>query len=76
MNSIIEQIKKSMIKGTTPKSIFKRITGNNPIFNNLVEMADKGDTKGVETFARNFLKQKGLDYDTEYKKFKDKLGIN
>jgi len=72
----MEQIKKSMLKGLTPKGIVKKMMGNNPIFNNLVEMADKGDTKGVETFARNLLKQKGLDYDTEVKNFKNKLGIN
>ena len=72
----MEQIKNSMLKGLTPKGIVKKMMGNNPIFNNLVEMADKGDTKGVETFARNLLKQKGLDYDTEVKNFKNKLDIN
>lgn len=69
-------VKRFMANGMTPKGIVKNMVGNNPIFNNLVEMADKGDTKGVETFARNLLKQKGLDYDTEVKNFKNKLGIN
>jgi hypothetical protein len=72
----IEFLKNYMTKGMTPKGIVKRITGNNPIFSNLVNMADKGDNKGVETFARNFLKEKGMDYDKEMANFKNKLGIN
>lgn len=46
---------------------------NNPILNNVITMAQNGDTKGVETFARNICKQKGLDFDTEFNKFKDTL---
>lgn len=77
----IEVIKGYLTKGMTPqgmvKNIVKNMVGqNNPIFSNLIDMADKGDNKGIETFARNFMKQKGLDYDTEVKNFKNKLGIN
>ena len=43
---------------------------NNPILNNVMGMAQKGDTQGVENFARNICKQKGLDFDTEFNKFK------
>ena len=35
------------------------------------DMANKGDIKGVENFARNVMKEKGMDYDTEFNKFKD-----
>jgi hypothetical protein len=36
-------------------------------------MAQNGDAKGVETFARNICKQRGLDFDTEFNKFKNTL---
>lgn len=36
---------------------------NNPMLNNLVQMAEKGDTKGVENFARNMFKERGQDFD-------------
>lgn len=36
---------------------------NNPILNNLVQMAEKGDTQGLETFARNYFKEQGKDFD-------------
>lgn len=64
-------IKNYMLKGLTPKGIVKQLAGNNPMLGNLINMAEKGDNQGVETFARNVLKERGLDYDEEFKKFKD-----
>ena len=43
---------------------------NNPIFKNLIDMANKGDTKGVENFARNYMKSQGKDFDQEFNNFK------
>lgn len=65
-----------MTKGMTPKGIVKSMAKNNPMLNNLIQMADKGDNKGLETFARNVLKERGMDYDTEMEKMKKTLGIN
>ena len=44
-------------------------SNNNPMLKNLVEMAEKGDTKGVENFARNILKEQGRDFDSEMNNF-------
>ena len=56
-----------------PQSIVMNMIKNNtnPVLNNLIDLASKGDTKGVEDFARNIMKEKGMDYDTEFNKFKD-----
>lgn len=35
----------------------------NPMLNNLIQMAEKGDKQGVENFARNMFKEKGEDFD-------------
>lgn len=40
-------------------------TNTNPMLKNLVEMAEKGDTKGVEQFARNLYQQQGRNFDKE-----------
>ena len=42
---------------------------NNPIFNNLSNMAEKGDTKGLQNFARNIFKEHGEDFDKEFDEF-------
>lgn len=45
-------------------------TNTNPMLKNLVEMAKKGQTKELETFARNMFKEQGKDYDDIMKLFK------
>lgn len=49
--------------------ITKKSLGNNPMVNNLIEMAKKGDRQGVETFARNIYAQQGKDFDKEFNQF-------
>ena len=71
----IEIVRGYMTKGLTPKGIVKNMVGNNPIFNNLINMAEKGDNAGVETFARNMLKERGLDLDTELANMNKTLNI-
>lgn len=66
-------IKQYISQGLTPQNILNKFNINNPILNNVIGMAQKGDSKGVETFARNICKQKGLDFDTEFNKFKNIL---
>lgn len=66
-------IKQYMLQGLSPQNILSKMNINNPILSNVMTMAQKGDTKGVETFARNICKQKGLDFDTEFNKFKNNL---
>lgn len=45
----------------------------NPMFNNLISMAQKGDSKGVESFARNLFKERGRDFDKEFAEFMGKM---
>ncbi len=42
----------------------------NPMFSNLLQMAKKNDTQAIEQFARNVMKEKGLDFDEEFNNFK------
>ena len=66
----------NMIKGMmgigNPKEMAMKMLSqnNNPIFKNLIDMANKGDTKGVENFARNYMKSQGKDFDQEFNNFK------
>ena len=54
----------SKFKGQSPQQIAMQLIGNtnNPMLNNLVQMARNGDKQGIENFARNVLKEqrKGL----------------
>lgn len=45
----------------------------NPMFNNLMQMGQSGNTKGVENFARNVCKEKGIDFDKEFANFMQQI---
>lgn len=66
-------IKQYVRQGLDPKNILTKLNVNNPILNNVITMAQNGDEKGVENFARNLCKQKGLNFDEEFTKFKNTL---
>ena len=42
---------------------------NNPIFKNAIDMAQRGDNKGLEELARNVGKERGIDVDQLMKQF-------
>lgn len=46
-----------------------------PFGENLMTLARNNDTAEIEKIARNLCAQKGLDYDTEFKAFKQRLGF-
>lgn len=48
---------------------FMQQNNQNPMINNLINMAQKGDSKGVENFARNLFKEQGRDFDKEFSDF-------
>lgn len=68
----IEMIKGFIGKGINPQQILGNVMKNNsnPVFNNLIEKAKEGDSKGVENFARNLFKEQGRDFDKEFAEFR------
>ena len=57
------------LKNNPQQAIVQMIGNNNPMINNLVEMAKKGDKQGIEKVARNMCNERGLDFDKEYSNF-------
>jgi hypothetical protein len=65
--------------GGNPQQIIMNLlesnSGNNPILQNLLGLAKNNDTKGIEEFARNMMKERGMDFDKEFNAFKQNLGL-
>ena len=62
----------NMLKGIkNPKQTVINMAknSNNPMLKNLVEMAENGNSKGVEDFARNLFKGQNRDFDKEFNEF-------
>ena len=48
---------------------------NTPMSSNILNMAERKDTTGLEQLARNLCQQRGIDFDSEFKAFKEQLGF-
>lgn len=56
-------------------SMLENQSSQNPFLANLLQLAKNNDTKGIEQFARNLVKERGLDFDTEFNKFKKQYNL-
>lgn len=63
-------LKKYLMNGGTPQKLLSDMMLQNPMMNNLIQMAKSGNTQSVETFARNLFKEQGRDFDKELAEFK------
>lgn len=53
----------------------ERAKTGDPVMQNLLKSIKDGNTKEVETVARNIAKEKGIDFDKEFNSFKQMLGL-
>lgn len=70
----------NMVKQGNPQQIVMRMLEQraqqgNPVFKNLLNKVQQGDTQGVETIVRNMAKEKGIDFDTEFNSFRRQFGL-
>lgn len=56
-------------------NMLEQQSGNNPLLLNLVNLAKSGNQTGIEQVARNILKERGFDFDKEFKDFKQQFGL-
>ena len=48
---------------------------NNPMAQNLVNMARSGNTQGIEQIGRNMAKERGIDFDRAFSEFRSQFGM-
>jgi hypothetical protein len=56
-------------------NVLENKMGNNPMGQNLLNMARNGQTAEIEQFARNLYSSRGLDFDKELKAFRQEFGL-
>lgn len=72
MMNPIQVLKTFLGKGGNPQDLILRTiskNNNNPMINNLVNLAQKGNKEEVEKIARNICKEKNIDFDKEFNAF-------
>ena len=68
-----------MTRGGNPQQFLRQMMGNNsvmsnPMARNAMQMAQKGDSKGIEQMARNLCQEKGLNADDVFNQIKSRFG--
>ena len=69
-----------MLQGMrNPQQFLQQMMGNsivmkNPMARNAMQMAQRGDSKGIEQMARNLCKEKGLNADDVFNQIKSRFG--
>jgi len=56
-------------------NMLRQNAGSNPVLNNALNMAQKGDTKGIEQLARNVCKERGVNADDMLNQIKSQFGM-
>ena len=69
-----------MLQGMrNPQKFLQQMMGNssvmkNPMARNAMQMAQNGDSNGIEQMARNLCKEKGIDADDVFNQIKSIFG--
>lgn len=72
---LIQMIKNGHNPQQLMMSILENQMAGTPMGANLLTLAKNGQTKEIENIARNLMRQNGLDYDSEFKAFKQRFGL-
>ena len=55
--------------------VMEAASQGNPIMQNLATLIQSGETNQIESIVRNIAKERGIDYDKEFKAFRQMLGF-
>ena len=66
----------NLLKARNPQAaVMQMVQGNsNPLVQNLVQMAQQGNTQGIRQFAENFFRERGADFNTQFGDFMNYIG--
>lgn len=67
---LIMQIKQGKNPQQLMLEILESSAAENPVINNLLTLAKDNRTADIEAFARNVAKERGIDFDKEFSRFK------
>lgn len=68
-----------MLKGGNPQQMLmgmlQQQSGNNPMMKNVLDMVQNNDAAGVEQFARNLAKEKGINVEDALSQLRQQFGM-
>ena len=73
-NRLIQMIRQGQNPQQLMLSVLEGQAGS-PMGRNLLNLARNGQTQEIEKIARNLCKERGVDFDQEFMKFRQMFGI-
>lgn len=74
MNDFMQIAKNSNPQQLVMGMLQKR-ANENPLFANILSLAQQGNTAEIENIVRNMAKERGIDFDKEFNSFKQMFGL-
>ena len=71
MFQLISSFKNQDPSASVANMVNEAANQGNPIMQNLANLIKEGKTDEIETVVRNIAKERGLDYDKEFKAFRN-----
>lgn len=72
---LIQMIKSGGNPQQTLMNMMKQNAGNNLVLNNALNMAEKGDMKGIEQLTRNLCKERNINPDDAFNQIRGQFGM-
>lgn len=74
MNSFIQMAKSGDPQQLVMNMLQQNAQGN-PMFANILSLAQNGNTQEIESIVRNMARERGIDFDKEFNSFKQMFGL-
>lgn len=75
MQEFLNMLKSGQNPQQIVMTILQKRMGGTPMGDNLIKLAQSGNTTEIEKIARNLASQKGIDFDKEFKAFREHFGL-
>ena len=72
---LITQLRQSSNPEQLLMGLMEQNMKGNPVAINMINLIKEGKYDEFENIARNIAKEKGIDYDTAYARFRQNLGL-
>lgn len=72
---LIQMIRSGQNPQQIAMNLLQQNMGNTPMGQNLLKLAQNGQTADIEQIVRNLAQQQGIDFDKEFAAFKQMLGL-
>lgn len=74
MNNFIQMARNGNPQQMVMNMLQQNAQGN-PMFANILSLAQNGNTQEIENIVRNMARERGIDFDKEFNSFKQMFGL-